>query len=166
MTALLPLSKLSNTCNGCVGLAASQTIFFFDTLQMARADDHVVVLGVLEHHKPDAALESKRELTVALGDAALSLREAAKLPADHVQAVCIEGDVRRAAMDAVAEHNADVIVCGTRNHSHLQKLLAGSVAQFLIEHAICPVLVVRGEVLGGESADDDEDEKVAAKVKL
>jgi nucleotide-binding universal stress UspA family protein len=38
---------------------------------------------------------------------------------------------------------ADILVIGTRGRSGLQKLLMGSVAQAILRHSPCPVLVVR-----------------------
>lgn len=39
---------------------------------------------------------------------------------------------------------ADVIVIGSHGSSHTGELLLGSVSQFVLHHASCPVLVVRG----------------------
>jgi len=54
----------------------------------------------------------------------------------------IEGDARTALLDAAHEHNADLLVVGTRGHGPVAKLLLGSVAASLIRHSDLPVTVV------------------------
>jgi nucleotide-binding universal stress UspA family protein len=41
------------------------------------------------------------------------------------------------------EQRADLIVMGTRGRAGLKRLVLGSVASGVVEHATCPVLVVR-----------------------
>lgn len=42
-----------------------------------------------------------------------------------------------------AEHGIDLIVVGTHDRSRWSRLWFGSVSQYVVEHAPCPVLVVR-----------------------
>lgn len=44
---------------------------------------------------------------------------------------------------AAQEHQCDVIVLGTHGHTGLMHLLLGSVAEYCLRHARCPVLTVR-----------------------
>lgn len=41
------------------------------------------------------------------------------------------------------EHGADLIVMGSHGHTGLRHLLMGSVAEHVLRHAACPVLIVR-----------------------
>jgi len=53
------------------------------------------------------------------------------------------GDPAEAIIDLARNRNADLIVIGSRGHGRLAGLLLGSVAQKVVAHALCPVLVVR-----------------------
>ncbi len=54
----------------------------------------------------------------------------------------VEGDARTALLEAVQDHNADLLVVGTRGRGAVAKLLLGSVAASLVRHADLPVTVV------------------------
>ena len=41
------------------------------------------------------------------------------------------------------EHNCDLIVMGTHGHGGLMHLIFGSVAEYVLRHARCPVLTIR-----------------------
>ncbi|WP_422359269.1 universal stress protein [Reichenbachiella sp.] len=45
----------------------------------------------------------------------------------------------------IASHDASLIVMGSSGASGLQEILVGSVADKAVRHAICPVIVVKGE---------------------
>jgi nucleotide-binding universal stress UspA family protein len=53
------------------------------------------------------------------------------------------GDPAEEIMGAAKQDGADLIVIGSRGHGRLAGLLLGSVAQKVLAHASCPVLVVR-----------------------
>jgi len=53
------------------------------------------------------------------------------------------GDPAEAIIDLAKSRSADLIVIGSRGHGRLAGLLLGSVAQKVVAHAVCPVLVVR-----------------------
>jgi nucleotide-binding universal stress UspA family protein len=48
----------------------------------------------------------------------------------------------RAILDAAADVDADVIVCGTRGRGAVRSFLLGSVSHELVQHADRPVMVV------------------------
>jgi nucleotide-binding universal stress UspA family protein len=60
-----------------------------------------------------------------------------------VTARVVQGDpaqvLRRAAADA------DLLVLGSRGHGSFADALVGSVGQYCVHHAHCPVLIMRGE---------------------
>lgn len=76
---------------------------------------------------------------------------------DHVSGELTSQDIKTRAMvvsgrstakailEAAQDCHADLIVIGSRGLSDLTGLLLGSVAHQVVQHAQCPVLVVRGE---------------------
>lgn len=68
-----------------------------------------------------------------------------KLRADGyaVEAVVESGEVRESIIDTAARWNADLILLGSHGHKGMGRLLLGSVAESVVRHANCSVLVVR-----------------------
>ena len=68
-----------------------------------------------------------------------------------------EGDAATEILAAASASNADLIVMGTRGRTGLARLVLGSVARNVLQHASCSVLVVREgpseTVPGPDSAD-------------
>ncbi|GAA0516947.1 universal stress protein [Saccharopolyspora subtropica] len=54
-----------------------------------------------------------------------------------------EGHPARALLDAAEEYRADLVVVGNRGHGGFTGALLGSVSQHVVQHARCPVVVVR-----------------------
>lgn len=55
-----------------------------------------------------------------------------------------EGDPGEAIVAAADSENADLIVVGSHGRSGVSRFLIGSVSDFVVRHAHCPVMVVRG----------------------
>ena len=53
------------------------------------------------------------------------------------------GDVRECIIDSAARWHADLILLGSRGHKGMGRLLLGSVAESVVRHANCSVLVAR-----------------------
>jgi len=53
------------------------------------------------------------------------------------------GDVRETIIDFAARVHADLILLGSHGHKGMGRLLLGSVAESVVRHATCSVLVVR-----------------------
>jgi nucleotide-binding universal stress UspA family protein len=53
------------------------------------------------------------------------------------------GDVRETIIDSAARWHADLILLGSRGHTGMGRLLLGSVAESVVRHAHCSVLVAR-----------------------
>jgi len=70
-------------------------------------------------------------------------RAAGAKGATPIEAEPAFGDPARELIAEAEDRNADLIVVGSRGHGRLAGLLLGSVAQKLVSHAPCPVLVVR-----------------------
>jgi nucleotide-binding universal stress UspA family protein len=53
------------------------------------------------------------------------------------------GDIRQGIIDAAAEWLADLIVVGSRGRRGIERILLGSVSEFLARHSKCSVYIVR-----------------------
>ncbi len=62
-----------------------------------------------------------------------------KIPVEHV---LLEGDPAEEILRRAADARADLIVMGTHGRTGLKHLLLGSVAEYVVRHARCPVLTV------------------------
>ena len=65
-----------------------------------------------------------------------------QIPGDW-EADVVRGDPDDAIVEYAREHGADLIVMGSHGHTGLRHLLMGSVAEHVLRHAPCPVLIVR-----------------------
>ena len=77
--------------------------------------------------------------------AELFQRFAASLPMERgisVITTMLHGDVPPTLLDHARELGADLIACGARRHSFLERMLVGSVSEGLVRRAECPVVVV------------------------
>jgi universal stress protein A len=70
-------------------------------------------------------------------------REAIQLGARRVEAAKLEGVAWDVIVKVARDGGADLIVIGTHGHTGLRHALVGSVAERVVRHASCPVLVVR-----------------------
>jgi nucleotide-binding universal stress UspA family protein len=75
---------------------------------------------------------------------ALAARTAARLRAEGLQAESqvADGNPAHQLVEAAVGWNADLIVLGTRGRTGLKRLLLGSVARTVLQHAPCSVLIV------------------------
>lgn len=58
------------------------------------------------------------------------------------EAVVRDGEPGPAIVEEAKEWGAGLIVVGSRGHTGLRRMLAGSVSQYVVDHAPCPVEVV------------------------
>jgi nucleotide-binding universal stress UspA family protein len=64
-------------------------------------------------------------------------------PGSKVRYIVKSGDAFEAILDAAEEHRADLIVLATHGRTGLKRLLIGNVAEKVVRHAACPVLIVK-----------------------
>lgn len=69
--------------------------------------------------------------------------EAVRLGATNVSTQLVRGDAAHEIIDLVKRQGFDVIVIGTHGRTGLKHMFLGSVAEKVVRHAPCPVLVVR-----------------------
>ena len=55
-----------------------------------------------------------------------------------------EGEAGEAIIGAADSENADMIVVGSHGRSGVSRFFIGSVSDYVVRHAHCPVMVVRG----------------------
>jgi universal stress protein A len=53
-----------------------------------------------------------------------------------------EGEIRERIQEAIREHEIDLVVMGSHGHKGFSRLVLGSVAEYVVHEAPCPVLVV------------------------
>jgi nucleotide-binding universal stress UspA family protein len=70
-------------------------------------------------------------------------REASQLGAHRVDSAKLEGVPWDVIVKVAREGGADVVILGTHGRTGLRHALLGSVAERVVRHAPCPVLVVR-----------------------
>lgn len=61
----------------------------------------------------------------------------------NVREHVVKGNPARVLLDAAA--GANLLVVGSRGHGGFAEMLLGSVGQHCVQHASCPVVVVRGD---------------------
>lgn len=84
-----------------------------------------------------------QEAEALLGRASETLRTATSdMGAETVVRV---GDPRKVIVDEAEEWSADLVVVGHRGLTGLTRLIMGSVAQYVVNHAPCSVEVVRAK---------------------
>ena len=95
------------------------------------------ILGEPEY---DRVLQRRLEAATEVLEEAAGALEAAGIP---VVRELLEGPMAEAILRVAEVRECDLIVVGARGLSDLQGLLLGSVSHKVIQHAACPVLVVR-----------------------
>ncbi len=127
---------------------------------MSLASDLDATVSVIHVYEVPFYLEPAVLVVPTVGGQALPVKEAIQLEARERFEKCleranskglvpdaielVEGVPARAIVSFAKEHAIDLIVMGTRGRSGAARMLLGSVAARVIEHAHCPVLTVRG----------------------
>ncbi len=62
---------------------------------------------------------------------------------NKVRYIVKSGDALEAILDAADEHRIDLIVLATHGRTGIRRLLIGNVAEKVVRHAPCPVLIVK-----------------------
>lgn len=84
----------------------------------------------------DARLSEADEILKA------ALRVVGKIPGE-IHTELIEGSAAEAIIDVAETRESDLIVMGSRGWGTLAGLLVGSTSKKVVDHAPCPVLIVR-----------------------
>ena len=89
---------------------------------------------------------------------------AAAQPGTAVDRALLSGRVPTEIVEEAARFEADLIVVGHRGYGPWESMLLGSVSAEVVDHATCPVLVVRDARLGPVVVADDGSEAARAAV--
>jgi nucleotide-binding universal stress UspA family protein len=117
------------------------------------------VVGAVEHGPelfglpwipvvPENAGAIEEEVVNRLTDALLTAERSIARPAIAVDHVLLRGHAARAIVDEASTFGAELLVLGSRGHGGLETMLLGSTSAEVVDHAPCPVLVVRGPRVG------------------
>ncbi len=98
-------------------------------------------------HAPRPVLEAYAVADAAFEARTLVAAREAMAERGEVEVVLLQGRPASAIVEEARAFDADLIVVGSRGHGPWQSLLVGSVSAEVVDHAPCPVLVVRGPVL-------------------
>jgi len=131
---------------------------------LLKKDDTLFVI----HVKPRQALESRNLIWVDTGSPVIPFVELRNPGVMHGYGVEIDaevlglletissqlqvtvlgklywGDAREKVCEAVGGYELDSLIMGSRGLSSIQRVLMGSVTSYVLEHAPCPVTVVKG----------------------
>lgn len=91
----------------------------------------------------DAMEQQGRTHAAAIVDGAAARLRAAGL---DVETKVLLGQARAVLIEEAEAWPADLIVIGSHGHTAMHRLLLGSVAQYVVAHALCSVEVVRSGV--------------------
>jgi nucleotide-binding universal stress UspA family protein len=108
-------------------------------------DDEVTFLTVCNKVKPNAD-ENSASFKARLAARELLAKWEKQATDDGFTAktLLIEAaDPRDAICDAVAEHNADILVVGTRGLGTIKRMLLGSVSNYCVQHCTADVIVAK-----------------------
>ncbi len=91
---------------------------------------------------PDVSVEelAQRAVAAAVAEVSSSAGDV------EIRSRLVEGDAARVLLDSSA--GAELLVVGSRGHGGFVEALLGSVGQHCVQHATCPVVVIRDSVTG------------------
>jgi nucleotide-binding universal stress UspA family protein len=108
----------------------------------------------IEAHDQTVALSAAEHTHIAQ-ESARRLQESGR----RAVPVVVTGDPAATLVRVAEDHHADLVVLGTHGRTGVTRILLGSVARNVMQHAACSVLVVRSEAAG-----DSEDHALEAAV--
>ena len=59
-----------------------------------------------------------------------------------IKTVVKEGECGETIIESITEMDADIIVIGTHNQGNSEKKILGSIAEYVLQHSVLPVLTI------------------------
>jgi nucleotide-binding universal stress UspA family protein len=87
----------------------------------------------------DVEVRTAEEATAEASDVALQFRRMGYA----AEGCSAKGDPETAILDHAREWGADLIVVGSHDRTRMERFLIGSVAEYIVKHAPCSVLVLK-----------------------
>jgi nucleotide-binding universal stress UspA family protein len=94
------------------------------------------IVGAVDATQADAADETRNVAAAYLDKSKRHLGD------ETIQTVVRNGSFGETILNAAREVKADTIVMGTHNRRGLERILMGSVAQYVLHHSSIPVLII------------------------
>ena len=139
------MSKLEKILLATDGSAASESASWQAIDLAAQLDASLLVISVL------ASAARPAETSGAAPDSRDSLTSRAQAIVGRARAAGVnatflvwDGEPGDAIVAAADSEKADLIVVGSHGRSGVSRFLIGSVSDYVVRHAHCPVMVVRG----------------------
>lgn len=112
-----------------------------------QVDARLLVISVLgTSTRPSETHEPETDSRDSLATRAQAIVQRAKAAGADAEFLVWEGEAGEAIVAAADSEAADVIVVGSHGRSGVQRFLIGSVSDYVVRHAHCPVMVVRGRL--------------------
>jgi len=128
--------------------AAQQAVAWAAELQRTTGAETIQMIHAINSRPPgtsDVSLETLLPNADEIGGLEAGMREAAKQQGARASAkVMIRANTIGAIIvEAAHETGADLIVMGTHGRTGVKRLFLGSVAEYVLRHAECPVVTVQ-----------------------
>lgn len=139
-TILVPVDFSTGSLNA-LGYAVSLARRLGASISLVHVMDSIYEAGRFDSKRlrslrMEAHIEAKRVLA--------NLAKRRVRPRVPVRHYLLKGTACSAIVEMAAKTNANLIVMGSEGRAGMKRFLVGSVAEKVIRHARCPVLVVRG----------------------
>ncbi len=119
---------------------------FVDVLAMSWAS-----VGAADSDTETEEQRDARHLREAIERAEIAL----KRPGVKLEGFMLRGRPASAIVDEAGAMEADLVVVGSRGHGTIATMVLGSTAAEVVDHATCPVLVARSNMIGTVAFADD-----------
>jgi nucleotide-binding universal stress UspA family protein len=111
----------------------------------SRMQARLVILNVIDERRIVGGIDHQRvdQIRARREEAVLRVSASAKVAGARADFLVWDGNIGDSIVAAAGAEGADVLVVGSRGLDRAGRFLLGSVSDYVVHHATCPVLVVR-----------------------